>query len=382
MIASIAAQPLEIRETIVTQTFPLLPYLFFDSASASLPAKYTSKMSASSFDEKVLPKQTLPIYYAMLDVIGKRMTTNTSATLSITGTTDGIELKTPAERKALAERRARTIAQHMQDRWGIAPGRFIIRTADRPALESNESYLEGVEENRRVEIASNDASLLAPVVHSRFNEYVPVQSVHDFAVTVRNPQLASAWNLDVFHQQKQVGQRTGTMAPPTTVTFRLDQEMTDRLGPVVGNVDTLDARMSIAQTSGTPVDASTRFPLRKTISNYEVSRLSLIVFDYDRAEISQANREMMQRVISSSVREGSTATIIGSTDRLGEMKHNLDLSAERARTVDAFARQIAPVLRVTDVKGVGPSVLPYDNDLPEGRFYCRTVSLTITTPLR
>jgi len=106
------------------------------------------------------------------------------------------------------------------------------------------------------------------------------------------------------------------------------------------------------------------------------------VFDYDRAEISQANREMMQRVISSSVREGSTATIIGSTDRLGEMKHNLDLSTERARTVDAFARQIAPVLRVTDVKGVGPSVLPYDNDLPEGRFYCRTVSLTITTPLR
>lgn len=381
VIASISSDPLEIRETIVTQTFPLLPYVFFDSASTSLPSKYTSNMTPQQFNEQTLPKQTLPIYYAMLDVIGKRMTTTTSK-LTITGTTDGVERKTAAERKALAEQRAKAIAQHIQQRWGLKPERFEIRTVDRPTLASNESYAEGVEENRRVEIASTDATLLAPVVHSRFNEYVPVQPKHDIAVKVRNPEVASSWNLEVQHHGRTVGDRAGSASPPSSITFKLDQEMTDRLGPVVGTIDTLQARMVIDQQSGTPVEAVTSFPLRKTISNFEVSRLSLIVFDYDRSEISQLNREMMQRVISSSVRAGSTATIIGSTDRLGEMDHNLELSTARARTVDQFARRIAPALNVTEVKGVGPSILPYDNSLPEGRFYCRTVSLTITTPLR
>lgn len=381
MIASISSQPLEIRETIVTQTFPLLPYVFFDSSSATLPPKYTSNTTPNAFNEQTLPKQTLPIYYAMLDVIGKRMTSSTSK-LTITGTTDGIERKTPAERRTLAEQRARTIASQLQTRWGIKADRFEIRTVDRPVLASNEMYAEGVEENRRVELSSTDASLLAPVVHSRFNEYVPVQPVHDIAVTVRHPEVAARWSLDVAHQGRTVGERTGAASPPSSITFKLDQEMTDRLGPVVGAVDTLRARMVIDQQGGAPAEATTSFPLKKTVSNYEVSRLSLIVFDYDRSEISSTNQEMMKSVIASSVREGSTATIVGSTDRLGEMQHNLELSTDRAKAVDNFARRIAPALNVKEVKGVGPNILPYDNTLPEGRYYCRTVSLTITTPLR
>jgi outer membrane protein OmpA-like peptidoglycan-associated protein len=381
VIASISSRPLEIRETIVTQTFPLLPYVFFDSASSALPSKYTSKTTPAAFNEQTLPKQTLPIYYAMLDVIGKRMTASSSK-LIITGTTDGLERKTPNERKMLAEQRARTIASQLQTRWGIKAERFEIRTMDRPVLASNEMYAEGVEENRRVELSSSDATLLAPVVHSRFNEYVPVQPVHDIAVTVRHPEVASGWTLDVSHQGRTVGERKGSASPPSSITFKLDQEMTDRLGPVVGEVDTLQARMVIDQQSGTPAQATTAFALNKTVSNFEVSRLSLIVFDYDRSEISSTNQEMMKRVIASSVREGSTATIIGSTDRLGEMQHNLELSTERAKAVDIFARRIAPALNVKEVKGVGPNILPYDNTLPEGRYYCRTVSLTITTPLR
>ena len=118
------------------------------------------------------------------------------------------------------------------------------------------------------------------------------------------------------------------------------------------------------------------------MSNYEVSRLSLIVFDYDKADINAANKKMMERVISESARDGSTASVIGSTDRLGEADHNMQLSRQRAEAVSSLAQTIAPSLNVQEVKGIGSSVLPYDNSLPEGRFYCRTVSLTITTPLR
>ena len=90
----------------------------------------------------------------------------------------------------------------------------------------------------------------------------------------------------------------------------------------------------------------------------------------------------MERVISAAARSGSRATIVGSTDRLGELDHNLELSQDRASAVERFARSVSPELEIDDVRGIGPSTLLYDNSRPEGRFYCRTVSLTITTPLR
>jgi len=186
----------------------------------------------------------------------------------------------------------------------------------------------------------------------------------------------------VNHRERSSGARTGGSVPPAQISFDLTQEMTDKLGPVVGTTDTLDARLGIVQKDGSPVTASTRFPVIKTVANYEVSRLSLIVFDYDRADISEQNKEMMRRVVKASSGQGSVATIVGSTDRLGELQHNMNLSNERAKSVEQFVRSIAPSLNITEVKGIGPAILPYSNELPEGRFYCRTVSLTITTPLR
>lgn len=382
VIASVSSQPLEIRETVVTQTFPLLPYVFFDSVSASLRPQYVGSENVSTFSELELPKQTLPIYYRMLDIIGARMRATPKAMLTVTGTTDGIEGGSPEKRSALASLRAKSVIGYMRQRWDLSEDRFVVRTTNLPSLVSNEQYSQGIEENRRVELSSNDGSILDPVVHTRFNEYVPVQPHHDFAVNVANPEQSKTWSLNVDHRDRGIGRRSGTDAPPAEISFDLSQEMTDKLGPVVGRADTLDASLAIVQRDGSPATATTRFPVVKTVSNYEVSRLSLIVFDFDRADISEQNKEMMRRVVKSASGEGSVATIVGSTDRLGELDHNMTLSTERARSVERFVRLIAPSLRISEVKGIGPAELPYSNDLPEGRFYCRTVSLTITTPLR
>ena len=382
VIASVRSQPLEMRETVVTQTYPLLPYIFFDSASTSLRSQYVGSDDVASFNEFQLPKQTLPIYYRMLDIVGARMKKNPRSVLTVTGTTDGIEASTSDQRIKLALARAESVVAYMQQRWGLSENRFVVRTTERPVLFSNEDYAQGIEENRRVELSANDGIVLDPVVHTRFNEYVPVQPHHDFAVIVRNPSQSRTWSLNVNHRERRIGERAGGEAPPAQISFDLTQEMTDKLGPVIGATDTLDAVLEIVQREGSPVNATTRFPVVKTVSNFEVSRLSLIVFDFDRADISEQNKEMMRRVVQSSSSEGSVASIVGSTDRLGELQHNMTLSTDRSQSVERFVRLIAPSLRISEVKGVGPAVLPYSNELPEGRFYCRTVSLTITTPLR
>ena len=381
MLASVSTVPLEIQETVVTQTYPLLPYLFFDEGQADLPSRYRTSGTVAGFNEQELPHSTLEIYYDILVILGSRMKASGSA-LTITGTSDGRELASATERRALARQRAESVQQAIQQLWGIPDDQFVIRTVDRPALRSNEDYNEGIEENRRVELSSNDASLLGPVVHSRFNEYVATQPKHDFSVAVTHPELATAWDLGVQHGTERFATRQGASAPPSRISFALDQKTTEQLGPVIDAVDSLDGVLTIQQREQEPFTTTTRFPIVKTTSTFEVSRLSLIVFDYDRSEISSTNRAMMEDVISKAVRDGSRATIIGSTDRLGELDHNLELSQDRASSVERFARSIAPTLNIDDVKGIGPSQLLYDNSRPEGRFYCRTVSLTITTPLR
>lgn len=382
VIASISTTPLEIRETVVTQTFPLLPYIFFDSTQAVLRSRYIHNTDARSFAENNLPKQTLEIYYNILDVVGRRLTDKPLTTLVVTGTTDGRELGSAAERRELADKRADAVINYLSSRWSLDASRFSKRIVEAPSYPTNDKYIEGLEENRRVEISSSDGTVLGPIIHTRFKEFVPVQPTHVFEVQTRNPEQSSTWNLDVTRAGQNINTKTSTGVPPKEVAFKLDQEMTDRLGPVVGSLDSLDARMRIVQTTGSEVSASTRFPLRKTVSNFEVSRLSLIVFDFDQSGITEVNKAMMKRVITASANNNSTAMIKGSTDRLGELAHNMDLSTARAHSVEQYIRTVAPGVRIESVQGIGPSDLPYDNALPEGRFYCRTVSLTITTPLR
>lgn len=382
VIASLSTVPLEIRETVVTQTFPLLPYLFFDSASAALPDKYAFFDAVSTFDEKGLPKETLPIYYRILDILGSRMRVKKDAKLVITGTTDAGEGASNEERASIATSRAQSVADYIRRRWDVASERLIVRTSMRPTNPSRQTYSEGAAENRRVELSSADEALLGPILHTRFNEYVPVQSRHDFSTSIRNPERAERWNLSVVHDGKLVGSKRGKLLPPETLSFDLTQEMTNQLGPVTGLVDTLLATLEVQQIDREPAVATAEFPLRKTVSNYEVSRLSLIVFDFDKSDISEQNREMMERVVKSATGQGSTAKIVGTTDKLGERDHNMELSQDRAKSVESFVRSIAPSLDIQEVRGIGPDQLPYDNMIPEGRFYCRTVSLQITTPLR
>ena len=382
VIASLSTAPLEIRETVVTQTFPLLPYIFFDSASVELADKYTFTDATASFDEKGLQKETLPIYYRMLDIVGARMRSMAGTKLIVTGTTDAGEVATPDERAAIATSRAQNTAAYLRSRWGVPADRLIVRAAAKPTNPSRQTYIEGAAENRRVELTSNEEALLGPVVHTRFNEYVPVQARHDFSTSIRNPERAERWNLSVVHDEAVVGAKSGKLLPPEVLSFDLSQEMTNKLGPVTGSIDTLVATLSVEQIDREPALATAQFPLRKTVSNYEVSRLSLIVFDFDKSDISEQNREMMQRVVKAATGQGSTARIVGTTDKLGERDHNMELSLDRAKSVESFVRSIAPSLEIQEVRGVGPDQIPYDNSLPEGRFYCRTVSLQITTPLR
>ncbi len=61
--------------------------------------------------------------------------------------------------------------------------------------------------------------------------------------------------------------------------------------------------------------------------------------------------------------------------------HNQQLSEQRAFAVRNVILVERPDATISSTQGIGPSRLPYDNDLPEGRYYCRTVSIEMKTPV-
>jgi outer membrane protein OmpA-like peptidoglycan-associated protein len=62
---------------------------------------------------------------------------------------------------------------------------------------------------------------------------------------------------------------------------------------------------------------------------------------------------------------------------MGDEDINKVISERRAKSVANRLR-----LRDAIIKGVGEENLLYNNRLPEGRFYCRTVQITVETPVK
>ena len=88
------------------------------------------------------------------------------------------------------------------------------------------------------------------------------------------------------------------------------------------------------------------------------------------------NREIVA-LIKSRIKPESEIEIIGYTDRTGDAEYNRSLSARRAEAAfNSINRKDATF------KGIGEDILLYDNNTPEGRFYCRTVEITVKTKVK
>jgi outer membrane protein OmpA-like peptidoglycan-associated protein len=109
-----------------------------------------------------------------------------------------------------------------------------------------------------------------------------------------------------------------------------------------------------------------------------LERYGLMFFDFDTPNVSDFNRQVVD-LIQSRMRTNSAIRITGLTDRIGDEAYNLTLSTKRAEaTAKRIQTRIVPNAVAT--KGAGETLI-YNNDLPEGRFYNRTVVIEIATPI-
>jgi outer membrane protein OmpA-like peptidoglycan-associated protein len=106
-----------------------------------------------------------------------------------------------------------------------------------------------------------------------------------------------------------------------------------------------------------------------------IDKYSLILFDYAKSRLNEGNLDVIS-MIKGNIGEESKVIITGYTDIIGNEDFNMKLSGKRAEET----RQALGTNNV-EIFAMGNTKQLYNNSLPEGRFYCRTVEIVIETPI-
>jgi len=375
------------RKTIRVEEFasnrvrPLLPYVFFDARSNALSPRYRqlSPEQVESYSlENFYNLDAMVTYYQLLNVIGKRMQENPEASISITGCTDTKEAESTED---LGKRRATVVRNYLVDTWRVSASRIAIDQRALPAMASNESEADGAAENRRVEIASSDPSILSAVNSNDTMRVFDPPAVR-FNLSVNNPTQLKSWTLFVSEGDRIIRTFHGSGIPPQDVDWRIAEQA--RFIP--RGTRKLEYMLVVQDSNGTVIPTETgTIPVSEVTiaekrtgggTDKSIDRFSLILFGFDKSEITpehQATLSTVKRAIGPT----STVTVTGYTDRSGAEDYNKRLSEQRARAVaTALGAQRASVI------GQGEVLPLYDNTTPEGRFYSRTVEVIVETPMK
>ncbi|MBN1448189.1 MAG: PD40 domain-containing protein [Bacteroidetes bacterium] len=368
---------LTIEEIVTRETVPLLTYVFFDENATDIPNRYTvfDADEAKRFTLSDLPNGTLERYHHLLNIIALRMRQRPAATLRLTGTTDG------RESRSVAQKRAENVASYLTDVWGIASSRVSIDARGLPESPSTSRSEQGRAENRRVELHSSDADLLAPIESTEVERMCKPETVHFYPSITAESGLAR-WTFAVSDGERVLRDSDGYTQYPDSIGWN----WRDPRGELPQG-DTLLFTLTARDESGNEVRTEPQtIPVnvltleRKNVEQLPdrtLEKISLILFDYDRSDLGGVNRYIL-RSAAERLSPRSTFIVRGYTDAMGEADYNQKLSERRAASVHDLLREFLPNAAIRS-EGVGESQLLFDNTLPEGRFYCRTVQILVET---
>ena len=370
---------LEVEQVRVHYAYPLLNYIFFDEGSAAIPARY---IRYSSLDEaqKNFPasldraKGLLELYHETLNTLGERLHKSTATHITVTGCTD--DVASEAGNIALAKARAENIKEYLVKVWQIDPKRIRTEARLQPDKPSPSDIAEGRAENRRVEITSNDETLTDPLTLTKAEHIANPPNIS------LQPHVYSEAGLAAYRSSISIGGRE-------LVAFNGSEQKLWSVPEeaLSAGIDSLDIYLEVTDSAGSIVTAHNAIHLEQRHiqreEQQELEKFSLILFAFDESKLGAKNQRTLDLVAQSFKKnEPQKLSIVGYTDELGDPTHNDELSRRRA---DEASAELEHALRLQGLKlpdntlidGKGSREKLYDNSLPEGRFFSRTVNITV-----
>ncbi len=370
-----------IEETETEEGFPILPHIFFPDGNSDITKssmKLLNKNQVKSFTENGLNWETLDIYSDMLNVIAYRMLQNPKTKITITGNNNNTTNLEKGNIK-LSEDRAIAVKNYLTDVWGINSSRIEIAKRNLPANPANNQREDGWVENSRAEISSNDVELMKPV----YLKEIVVSSnppVIEILPIVNAEAGINKWNVAVSQKDNNLRNYKGTSNVEKLLWQIEDEPMPKLEAPI-------SIQLMAEDNLGKEIQAKQLLTLEQlTIKKkrYElkddkrVERFSLIVFDFNKADLKQIHLKILND-IKSRIKSNSKVTILGYADRSGESEYNKDLAAKRTAEVQKILKVNPENLTI---QNIGSDELIYDNSTPQGRSYCRTVKIIVETPVK
>ncbi len=392
---SLRAPIMPLANRPVKETFALRNSVFFDKGSSQVPARYIQLNSseALTFNEDELQQnqpanltngrsaRQLAVYHNILNIMGDRMRDNAQSTISLSGASDN----NPAEGKLMAE----NIKQYLVNIFAINASRISTEGRSKPVIPSEKpgavNELDLLREgDRRVDIVSTSPELLLQVGGSSSPYLKPVQmnpvqedplNSHVIFYAAGAEEALKSWTVDVTDEQgnaNHYGPYTTDQAsvPAKTIlgnntagSYKIMMQGETKTGKIIQKESTLNL-----------------------VKEEEVKQEGLrysILFDFDKSKTIASYEKFLTEIVTPLITENATVIIHGHTDVIGQEIHNQQLSADRAAGAQkiieaALAKKgISGVKFETNGYGEDASKSPFENNLPEERFYNRTVIIDI-----
>ena len=395
VIFSVRAPKIVPLQRQVKETFPIRNYVFFDMGSSEIPNRYVllNQSQATSFKEEQLQEsqpenlntgrsaRQMAVYHNILNITGDRLRANPQSTITLVGASD----KNPVEGKLMAE----NIKSYLVKIYGIDGARIITEGRDKPMIPSEQPG--GTKElvllregDRRVDIESNSPELLLQVGGSTSPFLRPVQ--------IRNVQRDPLDSHVIFYVEGANDLLEGWSVAITDEhgTVQHYGSFTSERASVSGRVilgDNTQGNYKIIMTgktkTGKTITKESSVSLMKMDDPKQEGLRYSILFDFDKSKTIESYEKFLADVVAPLVPENGTVIIHGHTDIIGEEAYNLKLSQGRAADAQ---RILSKALNNAGKKGVkfetygfgkDTNIAPFENNLPEERFYNRAVIIDI-----
>lgn len=384
--------PIERR---VRETFPIRNYVFFDQGSIEIPDRYVllRKNQVAEFKEDQLevfaPKslsgrsyRQMTAYYNILNILGDRMAKNPLTNIELFGSSEN----TQQEGLKMAE----SVKKYLVDIFSIDPFRITTSGNTRPEIPSEqwggtkELVLLG-QDDRRVSIKSLSPELLmefqsgeqAPLKPVEINviQEAPLDSY--VAINVADADQAfSSWSLETTNDDGVV-QKFGPFY----------QEQISIPGKaILGKRTSGNYKMTMIgiTKAGNIVKKETQkhLVLWTPAADEQGMRYS-VIYEFNDSKSIKMYEKYLSEVVTPKIPQNATVIVHGYTDAIGDSANNNILSLARANDVKGILVAELEKKGRNDVKfevygfGEDKMAAPFDNILPEERFYNRSVIIDI-----
>lgn len=367
-----------IEETEVAESFPLLPYVFYGSGVSELSKSNLNlldKEQAKSFNLNNLKWNTLDIYNEMLNIIAFRMKQNPNAKITINGcnSNQGIE----AGNLNLSLSRAEEVKKYFVDVWEIPKEKINVRKQNLPTNAGRSEDIRLQDEYQRAEISSDKIDIIRPI------ELKEISRTSNPPLVTIEPKVNSdageyKWQLALSQNGKEIRTLNGANSTKN-LDWKVLEEPTPKLEtPLSIDLNATDkyGNQSSAQKSISIKQLTIKKKREVLKDDKKIEKYALIVFDIDKAELTELHRTILNEV-KSKIAPNSIVTIAGYTDITGTAEYNMNLANKRTVEVQKFLG-----INNATLQAIGNSELLYDNATPQGRSYCRTVKITVETPIK